>query len=328
VGSLRQTIWVFGAMGMAVAWLQLCTFLVRCVWLPLVLVFLWLSMCLQSMVTWRPAATNAPPRRGRSNDSAQRMPLMGLLGREGSHSSTGAITAACLRLSRCYSIDAVFCDLLHRQAQREQGAAAPTNDVFLMVPDAPRVEDVEAPLSAEGALSLIESVSVVIGVDLAVCDVQHDDAPLIPGGVNSPALNQTLKHTVALIMPNSVYYPSIWMGISKASEVVSVVAAASAVSSGLPPARGHTCSAALLNTSITNNSMFSRAIASSGALVVACWLWMPHSSGCCLRITRARWTRTTAAQLDDLAQATRGVPRNAAHSVASARRLLCPFHRP
>ncbi|CUG93641.1 fatty acid transporter, putative [Bodo saltans] len=148
----------------------------------------------------------------------------------------------------------------------------------------------------------MESISLVIGVDLFMSDfhnntMQHyEEPPSTPllsssaGGSNSAGRHSsklsfsllqtphTQYHTVAVMMPNSVYYPSVWMGISKSSEVLTIVSTAAAAppsagaqqhSSNVATTRcGHSCSAALLNTSISNNTMFSRSVASSGAQMI------------------------------------------------------------
>ncbi|CUG93639.1 fatty acid transporter, putative, partial [Bodo saltans] len=248
-----------------------------------------------------------------------------------SGSSSGLTSAAtvvgciplCLQIARWRSIDAEFCRLVRAQANRERVQGRGSSALFLGIPEPHQqqqqvlhsrgVSTTAAPsqqkqqleplvLSPANTLALMESISLVIGVDLFMSDfhnntMQHyEEPPSTPllsssaGGSNSAAGRHSSKlsssllqtphtqyHTVAVMMPNSVYYPSVWMGISKSSEVLTTVSTAAAPppsagaaqhSNSVATRCGHSCSAALLNTSISNNTMFSRSVASSGAQMI------------------------------------------------------------
>lgn len=252
-----QTLGIFVFMGRAVARLQLCTLMLRSVWLPVALTFWWLVALL------RPSSARC------SDEKAPHFSTKQFLRPECRSGLSGHMVALCIRYARKYSIDSVFCDLLRQQVKREAGSRSGNSIVFLAVPEgATSGKPAAGSLSSVGTLSLIESLSLIIGVELLSSDLHVDDAPL--GGdkaCSSSKLPAAVHRTVAVMLPNSIYFPSVWLGVSKSSEVLSAVSATTAAD-GVASPRGQSCSAALLNTSISNNAMFVRSIASSGAQMV------------------------------------------------------------
>lgn len=273
-----QTLWVFVSMGKAIAWLQLCSLFLRHIQLPLVLV---IALVASFFRRNRSTQHKSTPQRNGSKGSNKNEVMAasvreylltsGSADRGGNRRSSGAV-ALCMLYARRHSIDATFCRLLRAQADRERQYGT-SSALFVAVPEAGAHKPPS--LSPASTLALIESLSVIIGADIFMSDL-HNHSQTAPPASTSPNNRRSsssstsskvhaTQHTVAVMMPNSIYYPALWMGISKASEVLTTISVAS---SSCGSSRGHTCSAALLNTSIANNAMFSRSVASSGAQMV------------------------------------------------------------